>query len=256
MGLGSSVPTGPKKGAAGRKGAAAAAEADEPETNPIVDIVLGALVHWGYTLRTAFRRARENHAERRAADAATWREDEVEPSMDGHAEPEVERREPSIAPTQRRIHAPVEASFEREPAFVETPAVSPRINARPSYDDSEIDYPEEAEDDTPYAPDAYVPEPAAPPVVNHQQRGDSRFTPVDPTKPRVTAPAPRPAQGQRIVREAQSSFFDESNGGFELPSLSLLAEPKHKGPSPEHAPERLEDMARQLEGVLEDRAPS
>ncbi|MCS6757972.1 MAG: cell division protein FtsK, partial [Candidatus Devosia euplotis] len=35
-------------------------------------------------------------------------------------------------------------------------------------------------------------------------------------------------------------------------SLSLLAEPKHKGPSPDHVPERLEEMARQLEGVLED----
>jgi S-DNA-T family DNA segregation ATPase FtsK/SpoIIIE len=54
-----------------------------------------------------------------------------------------------------------------------------------------------------------------------------------------------------MLREAQTSFLDEP-GGFELPPLSLLAEPKHKGPSPEHAPERLEEMARQLEGVLED----
>ncbi|MHA6689455.1 FtsK/SpoIIIE family DNA translocase [Devosia sp. A449] len=239
MGLGSAVPTGPKKPlAAGRKGAAAAPEADEPETNPLVDIVLGALVHTGYSLRTAFRRARESHAERRAAEAATWRDDEVEPSMDGQA-PVVERREPSLTP--RRIHAPV------EPAFDAAPAISPRINARPSYDDTELDYPEEVEDDIPFVPDLPVSTPTS-----HQQRGDSRFHPVDPAKPRVVAaPAPRPAPGQRMLREAQSSFLDEP-GGFELPPLSLLATPHHNGPAPEHAPERLEEMARQLEGVLED----
>ncbi|SEP61718.1 DNA segregation ATPase FtsK/SpoIIIE, S-DNA-T family [Devosia sp. YR412] len=252
MGLGQSLPTGPKKksaaAATGRKGVSAPVEDDEPETNPIVDVALGAMVHMGYSMRTAFRRARASHAERRAAEAATWRDEEVEPSLDGHAAPVVERREPSIAPTQRRIHAPVEPAFVEpsfEPDYEEAPEVSSRINARPSYDDSELDYPDEA-DDVPFVPDM-----PTPPVVNHQQRGDSRFHPVDPAKPRVTAPAPRPAQGQRAVREAQTSFFSEP-GSFELPPLSLLSEPKHLGPSPEHAPERLEAMARQLEGVLED----
>jgi S-DNA-T family DNA segregation ATPase FtsK/SpoIIIE len=250
MGLGSAVPTGPKKAApaaAGRKGAATAPiEEDEPETNPIVDIALGAMVHMGYSLRTAFRRARASHAERRAADAATWRDDEVEPSLDGR-EPTIDRREPAMAPSPRRIHAPVEAGFDREPAFQPEPEMSPRINARPSYDDTELDYPDEAEDDLPFVPDA----PSTPAVVNHRQQGDSRFHPVDPAKPRVTAPAPRPAQGQRVLREAQASFLDEP-GGFELPPLSLLSEPKHLGPSPEHAPERLEAMARRLEEVLSD----
>ena len=246
MGLGTAMPTGPRNVApvAGRKNAAPVEDEDEPETNPVVDIVLGALVHTGYSLRTAFRRARASHAERRAAEAASWRDDEVEPSLDGHV-PAGERREPSLSPAQpRRIHAPSERSFGTEPAF--EPEVSPRINARPSYDDTELDYPDEAEDDMPFVADV----PAAP-VAGHQQRGDSRFHPVDPAKPRVTAPAPRPVPGQRMMREAQASFLDEP-GGFELPPLSLLAEPKHKGPSPEHSPERLEEMARQLEGVLED----
>ncbi|MDB5614655.1 MAG: translocase FtsK [Devosia sp.] len=247
MGLGQSVPTGPRTkaaaAAAGRKGVSAPADEDEPETNPILDVALGAMVHMGYSMRTAFRRARASHAERRAADEATWRDD-VEPSMDGHG-PSNERREPAIAPSTRRIHAPVEPSFGGEPGYAEE--ISPRINARPSYDDTEVEYPDEVEDDVPFVPDL----PTAPAVVNHQQRGDSRFHPVDPAKPRVAAPAPRPAQGQRMLREAQSSFFSEP-GGFELPPLSLLSEPKHNGPSPEHAPERLEAMARQLEGVLED----
>ncbi len=69
--------------------------------------------------------------------------------------------------------------------------------------------------------------------------------------PRVTAPAPRPQPGSRAQREAQGNLLEDENG-FELPQLDLLAEPKHKGPSPEHAPERLEAMARRLEGVLQD----
>jgi len=68
---------------------------------------------------------------------------------------------------------------------------------------------------------------------------------------RVAAPAKRPLPGSRAAREAQPSLLaDES--GFELPSLSLLAEARHKGMLEEHRPERLEAMARRLEGVLED----
>ena len=242
MGLGSAVPTGPQKAApAGRKAQAGVpAETDEPESNPIVDIALGAVVHMGYSLRTAFRRARAQHAERRAAEAAASRRDvDFEPSLDGRS-PVVERQEPGLAPSQRRIHAPSEPAFAPEPEF------SPRVNARPSYDETELDYPDEAEDDVPFVPDAApVPAPAG-----HFQRGDSRFQPADRT-PRVAAPAPRPQQGTRIVREAQGNLLDEP-AGFELPALSLLAEPRRAGPSPEHSPERLEEMARQLEAVLQD----
>jgi S-DNA-T family DNA segregation ATPase FtsK/SpoIIIE len=237
MGLGKTVPTGPVKSKAGaanvRKGAVAeAVEDDEPETNPLVEVALGAMVHMGYSLRTAFRRARANHAEKRAADAPGWRDDDMEPSLDGA--PVAERREPVVAATQRRIHAPVEPMLE--PAFepVGEPEISPRINARPQDDG-----------DMPFVADLPAP------VVNHRQQGDSRFHPADPTKPRVAAPAPRPVQGNRVAREAQASFLDEP-GGFELPPLTLLSEPKHTGPSPEHAPERLEAMARKLEEVLQD----
>jgi S-DNA-T family DNA segregation ATPase FtsK/SpoIIIE len=69
--------------------------------------------------------------------------------------------------------------------------------------------------------------------------------------PRVVPQAPRPQPSARAVRERQPSLLDDPNG-FELPPLDLLAEPKHKGPSPEHAPERLEAMARKLESVLQD----
>ena len=77
--------------------------------------------------------------------------------------------------------------------------------------------------------------------------------PVAPVRPsRVVAPAKRPAPGSRAAREAQPSLLEEPTDGFELPELSLLAEAKHKGMLEEHRPERLEAMARRLEGVLED----
>ena len=234
MGLGTAVPAKPTKASASRK----AAEDDDREPNPIVEVAMGAVVHMGYSLRTAFRRAKAEHAARRAAEVEDAFDHDNEPSLGGQRAPEVvPQRDAVMAVPQRRIHAPaapVEPSFEP----------SARIKAQPDYDDTAIDYPEIDEDDAvPFVPDT--------PVASRTQRGDSRFHPVDPAAPRVTAPAPRPAQGQRQFREAQGSLLDEPHG-FELPELSLLAEPRRSGPSPEHAPERLEDMARQLEAVLAD----
>ncbi|MBB4052237.1 S-DNA-T family DNA segregation ATPase FtsK/SpoIIIE [Devosia subaequoris] len=232
MGLGSSIPARPAKPSAKQ-----AAEADEREPNPLVEVAMGAVVHMGYSLRTAFRRAKAEHAARRAAEDTTDFVHGAEPPM--HApEPQVYAdREPVAAAPQRRIHTPVQ---HVEPSF----EPSGRILTQPEYDDTAIDYPDEPEDDDiPFVPDA--------PMPARTQRGDSRFHPADPAAPRVTAPAPRPAPGQRVFREAQGSLLDEPSG-FELPELSLLAEPKRGGPMPEHAPERLEEMARQLEAVLSD----
>ncbi len=235
MGLGTSIPVKPQKASASRK----AAEENEREPNPLVEVAMGAVVHMGYSMRTAFRRAKAEHAARRAAHDGPDFGQATEPSIDGHHQaPDIRMdHEPVAAAPQRRIHMPaahVEPSFEP----------SARIKAQPDYDDTAIDYPDEPEDDAvPFVPDT--------PVVARTQRGDSRFHPVDPAAPRVAAPAPRPAPGQRVFREAQGSLLDEPRG-FELPELSLLAEPRRGGPSPEHAPERLEEMARQLEAVLAD----
>lgn len=241
MGLGTAVPTAPVKG--GKKRTEAA---DEPEPNPVVEVVLGAMVHTGYSIRTAFRRARAEHAARRAPDDGFDFGQGREPVVSGGFAPDVQpAAEPPAYAPQRRIHSPVEPQFEPsvEPRAT---AASPRVNAQPSYDETEIDYPDEPDvEDVPFVPDA--------PMPARTQRGDSRFNPGDPSAPRVAvaAPAPRPAQGQRQFREAQGSLLDEPTG-FELPALSLLAEPKRLGPSPEHAPERLEEMARRLEEVLGD----
>ncbi len=240
MGLGTAIPAAPAK--AGKRGAPVA---DEPDPNPLVEVVLGAMVHTGYSIRTAFRRARAEHAARRTEDEGFDFGQQTEPSVDERRAPVVQpAAEPAAYAPQRRIHAPVEPQIE--PTIEPRVAASPRVNAQPRYDETELDYPDEPEvEDVPFVPDA--------PVPARTQRGDSRFHPVDPAAPRVAvaAPAPRPAPGQRVFREAQGSLLDEP-GGFELPALSLLAEPKRLGPSPEHAPERLEEMARRLEEVLGD----
>jgi DNA segregation ATPase FtsK/SpoIIIE, S-DNA-T family len=66
---------------------------------------------------------------------------------------------------------------------------------------------------------------------------------------RVSAPAPSIKQGKRDLREAQGQMFGE--GGYELPPLSLLAEPK-ANTGIVISQDALEQNARLLEGVLED----
>src|SRR5690606_13425864 len=84
--------------------------------------------------------------------------------------------------------------------------------------------------------------------------------PLEPARPRkvpqaspsarVTMPAAKPRPGRRIAREQQPSFLDA--GGFVLPPLTLLAEPRSLGPGHGISKEALEQNARLLEGVLED----
>ncbi len=67
---------------------------------------------------------------------------------------------------------------------------------------------------------------------------------------RIEAPAPRPQQGVRAHREAQTSLI--SSGNFEMPTLHFLAEPKNVARDPSLSKDALEQNARLLEGVLED----
>jgi len=67
---------------------------------------------------------------------------------------------------------------------------------------------------------------------------------------RVDAPAPRPQQGVRAHREAQTSMLASSH--FEMPSLHFLSEPKNVARDASLSKDALEQNARLLEGVLED----
>ncbi|GBD50592.1 DNA translocase FtsK [Methylopila sp. Yamaguchi] len=66
---------------------------------------------------------------------------------------------------------------------------------------------------------------------------------------RVAAPPAAPKPGRRLAREAQPSLLDRD--GYELPPLSLLAEPK-RTIAPQVSHEALEQNARMLEAVLQD----
>ena len=67
---------------------------------------------------------------------------------------------------------------------------------------------------------------------------------------RVAAPAPRPAPGARIQREAQTSLIGSAK--FEMPTLHFLSEPKNIVRDNSVSKDALEQNARLLEGVLED----
>ena len=102
---------------------------------------------------------------------------------------------------------------------------------------------EASEDDEPVEEDDWAPQPArvsvTPPPLDDQR-----------PSPRVAAAAPKPKESVRVQREAQSSFIQD--GGFDLPAIHMLAEPKNLGKDPSLSPEALEQNARLLEGVLED----
>ena len=73
-----------------------------------------------------------------------------------------------------------------------------------------------------------------------------------PAKARVTRGPQAVKQGKRLQREAQGSLAFERAKSFELPPLTLLAEPKRQGKGAELSDEALEQNARMLEGVLDD----
>ena len=237
---------------------------DGPDRDSVFDVIIGAAVHMGYSAGAAFKRARAGIAARKAAEAeaSTLRTDGMEPSMDGAA-----RVAPAVN-VQPQVQPTLSGNTPYTAARAE-PQMERRINRAPA-----ADYDEAEDDEPPFETDeaddaAFEPEPARwemqtplrGPMAARQQtpapQPMRQAAPQQPmhaepvVSPRVTPAAPRPTPGMRANREAQGSLLDERQG-FQLPELSLLAAPKHKGASPEHAPERLEAMARKLESVLAD----
>ncbi|HZH52615.1 MAG TPA: DNA translocase FtsK 4TM domain-containing protein, partial [Microvirga sp.] len=119
-----------------------------------------------------------------------------------------------------------QASRRREPVLDAAPARTRAPAAVPMHDEDEEDWGE-----------------GPPPL------GPSRAARPEPAPTRV-APAPAaPKPGRRMAREAQPSLLDE--GDYQLPPLTLLAEPK-KPAGPVVSADALEQNATLLEGTLED----
>ena len=91
---------------------------------------------------------------------------------------------------------------------------------------------------------------AGPTHVQHF-RSPATGAPVAPTMAdRVENPAPRPAPGIRMQREARAEPIGAD--AFEMPSLFFLSEPKSVARDPSLSKDALAQNARMLEGVLED----
>jgi DNA segregation ATPase FtsK/SpoIIIE, S-DNA-T family len=233
------------------------------DRDSVFDVVLGAAAHMGYSATAAFKRARAGIAARKAAaaEAEALRTDGMEPSLDGGARraPDVQVQ-PTLGGNTPYTAARAEPQMERRINLAPASDYADGVEDEPPFemDDAEDDFPAEFEPEpqqrwemqTPLrGPMAAQRPAAAPQPVRQPQAAVHADGPA--ISPRVTPAAARPQQGMRASREAQGSLLDDGQR-FQLPELSLLTPPKHKGASPEHAPERLEAMARKLESVLAD----
>jgi S-DNA-T family DNA segregation ATPase FtsK/SpoIIIE len=135
-----------------------------------------------------------------------------------------------------RRAAPVTATRGRQGERLEPDfAGDPEMAFEPDFEMAEDDDIEDTDEWAPQSPRVSV----TPPPLDDER-----------PSPRVASSAPKPKQSVRVQREAQASFIQD--GGFELPIIHMLAEPKNQGKDPSLSPESLEQNARLLEGVLED----
>jgi len=226
----------------GRKNGFAVME-DEPAADPREDdllfdndedegdegiLALGAITHWWLSLRAwMHRRAVRRKRER----------DEYEPEMESRASGwrrAAERVESAEFAEQRMSQ---DGRARVEPEFFAAMVNDRGASLDP--DDADIF---EADDDMDFEPEPAGQRRAAPNAKVQQFRSDAAT--------RVEAPAPRPAPGARVQREAQTSLIGSEK--FEMPSLHFLSEPKNVVRDASLSKDALEQNARLLEGVLED----
>ena len=207
---------------------------DEKDRTGIFDIVFGAIVHFSYSAKTAWHRARKNIEHYRSDQmdvGGKWEQSKNEPRLN-HPSPHVdptpatddfERQEPPLLNELASRNHLEHNEFEKHDFYDNAPFTQSRAN------ENDI-----AHDDQ-----------AARLSVEQSSRARLQTS----TSPKV-AHAARIRPGSRLMKEAQGSLLEET--GFKLPELSLLSPPRANPISDEHHPDELEIKARQLKGVLED----
>ncbi|WP_315926198.1 DNA translocase FtsK [Mesorhizobium sp. SP-1A] len=197
-------------------------EADDEDDDNEGMLALGALTHWWLSLRAwMHRRAAARQRDR----------DSFEPPMEPRSS--AWRRAAERVESAELAEARMSAGGR---ARVEPEFFASMVNERaPSLDPQDTDFYGDDEDGVDFAPEPMLSQPAT------RQPGNAT---------RVAAPAPRPAQGARVQREAQTSLIASHH--FEMPNLHFLAEPKNVARDPSLSKDALEQNARLLEGVLED----
>ena len=203
-------------------------EPDEDDDDNEGILALGAITHWWLSFRAwMHRRAEAKRRERDAFDLPA----EPQTSAWRMAAERVESAERAEAYLSDGGRARVEPEFFASLTHEHAPSLDP--------DDQDIF---EEDDDAGYRPEPVERRQSGPGTEVRQFRSDAAT--------RVDAPAPRPQQGARVQREAQTSLI--GSGHFEMPTLHFLSEPKNVARDPSLSQEALEQNARLLEGVLED----
>ncbi|PTE08003.1 FtsK/SpoIIIE family DNA translocase [Mesorhizobium helmanticense] len=199
---------------------------DEDEDDEGI-LALGAITHWWLSFRGYLRRR-----------AARRREHD-------DFEPEMEPRPSAWRRAAERVESAEFAEARMSPdgrARVEPEFFAAMVNDRSaSLDPDDADVFDD-DDDMDFAPEPTGQRRAAPNAKVQNFRSDAAT--------RVEAPAPRPAPGARVQREAQTSLIGSDT--FEMPSLHFLSEPKNVVRDASLSKDALEQNARLLEGVLED----
>jgi DNA segregation ATPase FtsK/SpoIIIE, S-DNA-T family len=137
-----------------------------------------------------------------------------------------------------------ESDFNFAPPSARMPHVEPRFEDEAYLDDDE-EAPFDMDGD--YAPSDIAPRNVGRVALAHEPRlsAGGAGQPIQ-----VQAPAARPKPGARVTKEAQASFIHD--GGYVLPSLHFLSEPKNVARDVTLSKDALEQNARLLEGVLDD----
>ena len=128
------------------------------------------------------------------------------------------------------------------------PVFSARRAAPPFAEEVEEQEPEEdyAAEEA-YAADGYEAEPT------YEDEAEEAETEEDETPaPKVTRSHKPLKQGKRLKKDLQPGLAFGASQEYQLPPLTLLAEPKRVGKPSELSDEALEQNARMLEGVLDD----
>ncbi|AZO50052.1 MAG: DNA translocase FtsK [Mesorhizobium sp.] len=191
-------------------------------------LALGAITHWWLSFRAwMHRRAARRQHER-------------------EYEPEMEPRASAWRRAAERVESAEFAESRMSPggrARVEPEFFAAMVNDRSiSVDPDDDIFDSDEDDDLDFADEPPVQRRATPTAKVQNFRSDAAT--------RVEAPAPRPAPGARVQREAQTSLIGSDK--FEMPSLHFLSEPKNVVRDASLSKDALEQNARLLEGVLED----
>jgi len=213
---------------------------DEKDRTGFFDIAFGALVHFSFSAKTAWRRARSN-MERNRDDQADdiWKQATSGPQLDqvvnsDQSSDSFKRQEPPLLD---------DFAFENSHGDEFDQTNDENISAYNDYTARlSVEKPSPLSQSNQAAAPSFV-SPANVAIHNSQDQLQPSISPK-------LAQAAKIRSGSRLMKEAQGSLLEEA--GFKLPELSLLAPPKANPVSDEHHPDELEVKARQLKGVLDD----